>query len=277
VLQDQVYGFEEGLNYTDEACEDDSERCAAVLSLLEGDASLTEILWFEKHASLVDYRDLMDAYEDYQSDVLDSAPGYISADLYFPYEQGLAFVQSLYDQGGYDAVDEAYQDLPLSTEQILHPERYPDDIPQQVTLPDLSSTMGKDWQLFDQNIMGEWFTYLILGKGFVEGNRLPEAEAKTAAEGWGGDAYAFYMEEGSDQVAFILDTIWDTSMDADEFEDAFYQYADLRWGEPGLSIMGFPAWETAHETSVFFREGNRTIWVIAPTELLVEAILAEAR
>jgi len=42
-LQDQNFDIENGLEYTNEACEEDSERCAAVQALLEGDASMLEL------------------------------------------------------------------------------------------------------------------------------------------------------------------------------------------------------------------------------------------
>lgn len=277
VLQDQNYGFSEGLEYTEETCQVDSERCAAMLSLIEGDATLTEVMWFEEHGTLADYRDLMQAYEAFESPVLDSAPSSIAADLYFPYDQGYIFVQALYDEDGFEAVDDAYKNLPQSTEQILHPDRYPADVPLLVDLPELSSVLGGNWYLFDQNIMGEWYTYLILNKGYKEAFRLPEDQAKQAAEGWGGDAYAFYLDEESDNVAFILDLVWDTSQDADEFEAAFIQYADLRWGRTSGTLSGLPTWEGTQGISVFMRDDDRTLWVIAPTNLLVEAILQELR
>ena len=276
-MQDQTYGFEEGLGLTDESCKLDSERCAAVTSLIEGDATITELKWFEEHGTLADYRDLMQAYEEFESPVLDSAPASIAADLYFPYDQGYAFVQSLYDEGGFDAVDDAYQNLPQSTEQILHPERYPGDIPQRVDLPDLSSILGGNWYLFDQNIMGEWYTYLILNKGHNETFQLTDDRAKEAAEGWGGDSYAFYLEEGSDNVVFILDLVWDSILDADEFEAAFIEYADLRWGDVTGVISGLSTWEGAQGISVLMREGDRTLWVMAPTNVLIESILQELR
>ncbi|MGH2621772.1 MAG: hypothetical protein ACRDHG_14555, partial [Anaerolineales bacterium] len=39
-LQDQHYDLRNGLGFNDEACEADSERCAAIQALLEGDATL---------------------------------------------------------------------------------------------------------------------------------------------------------------------------------------------------------------------------------------------
>lgn len=277
VLQDQTYGLDEGLDYNEEACERDSERCAAIQSLIEGDATLTELLWFQNHASRKDYLDLMESLDGFESPVFDSAPDFISADLYFPYEKGLGFVQSLYEEGGFEAVDGAYQNLPLSTEQILHPERYPEDLPQLVTLPDLSEQLGEGWEVFDENVMGEWYTFLILNKAYDESHRLPENEAQSAAEGWGGDAYAFYLNQNTAGVVFILDTVWDTPQDAVEFEGAFQMYADLRWGQPAGTLLESPTWPGEQGTSVFARIGNRTLWILAPTVEQAESILLDLR
>ncbi len=264
VLQDQVYDFENGLGYNDDACEADSERCAGIQALIEGDASLTELLWFQTYASDQDFDELMAFYNALETPVFDSAPPYMAADLYFPYEKGMLFVQLLYDAGGFEAVDQAYQNLPVSTEQILHPEKYPDDTPQIVMLPELGDVLGTGWTLLDQNVMGEWYTYLILSKAYEEGYRLPNSLAEDAAEGWGGDAYAFYQNGETNQVAFIMDTIWDTTDDADEFAEAFGQYADLRWAPNDEKIQGLTTWNTGTGVAFLYTEGDRTLWLMAP-------------
>jgi len=275
VLQDQVYGLEEGLGLNEDTCEDNSERCAAVTALIEGDATLTELLWFQTYATRDDYDDLMDMYNDFESPVFDSAPPYMAADLYFPYEQGLVFVELLYNDGGFAAVDAVYENPPVSTEQILHPERYPDDLPIPVVLPDLTDVLGAGWSLYDQNVMGEWYTFLILNKAYDESHRLPESLAASAAEGWGGDSYAFYLDEDSDDVVFVFDAVWDTNKDADEFVDAFVRYADLRWETAPSAINDLPAWEGSDSSVIIWQEGARTVWVVAPSAELVELILLE--
>ncbi len=277
VLQDQVYGLDEGLGMNEALIEEDSERYAGIQALIEGDATLTELLWFQNHATEQDYRDYLQAFEDYESPVLDSAPPYMAADLYFPYEYGYAFVQLLYDEGGYDAVDAAYEDVPVSTEQILHPERYPDDKPTQVALPDLTEFLGEEWTLYDQNVMGEWYTYLILNKAYDEAYQLSERIAEDAAEGWGGDAYAFYINESTDDVVFVMDTIWDRDADADDFVDAFIDYANLRWESSNSEIEGYPTWSGDDGTVVLLHESARTLWIMAPEDDMVESILAELR
>lgn len=272
-LQDQAYDLENGLGLNDDACEADSERCAAITALIEGDAVMSEYLWFQNHGTRADYNDIVEMYENYESPVLDSAPPYMSADLYFPYDIGLTFVQLLFDEGGYEAVDEAYANVPVSTEQILHPERYPDDVPLAVDLPDLTEVLGGDWYLYDQNVMGEWYTFLILNKAYETAFQLEEETAAAAAEGWGGDAYAFYLNPDTDDVIFVMDTTWDTTQDANEFADAFIAYAIQRWDPGTTSIVR--SWTGVDGTVVFWQDGDRTIWITAPTFEMASAILIE--
>jgi hypothetical protein len=169
-------------------------------------------------------------------------------------------------------VDDAFGAVPVSTEQILHPERYPDDLPAAVDLPDLTETLGGNWYLYDQNVMGEWYTFLILNKAYDAAFQLPEETAAAAAEGWGGDAYAFYLNPDTDEVVFVMDTVWDTPEDADEFAAAFIDYASLRWDLGATSSVR--SWTGVDGTVAFWQDGDRTVWVTAPTFEMVSAILS---
>ena len=75
----------------------------------------------------------------------DAAPAVIRQSMLFPYEQGLRFVRTLYAQGGWDAVNDAYRDPPRSTEQLLHPERYlgDRDQPEKVEVADFAAARGR--------------------------------------------------------------------------------------------------------------------------------------
>ena len=52
---------------------------------------------------------------------LRTAPPIISESMIFPYFRGMVFCAALANEGGWKAVDEAYRNPPLSTEQIIHP------------------------------------------------------------------------------------------------------------------------------------------------------------
>lgn len=263
VLQDQNFDIEQGLNYTEELCEFESERCAAIQALLEGDSTLVEVLWFSQYATLEDQREIFDYYDQYNSPVYDNAPDFMKEDFVFPYQAGQEFVQSLYENGGWGAVNDAYEELPLSTEQILHPERYPDDKPVNVDLPELLEVLGDDWRELDRGVMGEWYTYLILALGLDENARLSEDNAKVAADGWGGDAYVVYYDDVNGR-AMVLKTIWDTSRDAQEFKDQFETYAGYRFGDPVVSQADQLAWDDESGYTEFYIDGDETIWIFAP-------------
>jgi hypothetical protein len=199
-LQDQHYQIEEGLGYNDENCEVNTDYCAAISSLLEGDASLSEMQWLYTHATDQDIRDIQEFYQTYESPIFESSPSFLREDFIFPYRAGQEFVETIYDQSGWQGVDQVYANPPLSTEQILHPERYPDVVPVAVELPDLQTTLGEGWREVEQGTWGEWYTYLILAEGLNEATRLDPAAARQAADGWAGDSYRVYSNDQDNQV-----------------------------------------------------------------------------
>jgi hypothetical protein len=274
-LQDQNYDILNGLKVDTEPCKQDSERCAAVHALLEGDATLTQMDWFTQYASAQDYADVMNFYSNYKSPVYDSAPDYMKDDFLFPYDAGQKFVEYLYNQGGWGAVDAAYADVPVSTEQIMHPERYPDDKPIIVPLSTLTDTLGEGWQEVDHGVMGEWDTYLILAKGQDSSYRLDDNTAKKAAEGWGGDAYEAYYNEQSDETVMVISYQWDTPNDTDEFASALIHYGTLRFGHPASSDAIQTIWDYQNGYSIFRQTGQGTVWVIAPNQAIAQAVLTD--
>lgn len=77
-----------------------------------------------------------------------------------PYRYGLSFVHTLRRlANNHDVVDQAFVDLPQSTQQILHPERYlaPRWYPFTFSWPRLESSL-RDWRLVDENTLGELMT-----------------------------------------------------------------------------------------------------------------------
>jgi hypothetical protein len=289
ILQDQNYDLENGLRLNDEACKNDSERCAATSALIEGDASLTEYFWYFQYSSDGDKSDVQSFYEGFQSPVYDSAPEYMKSDFMFPYSEGQEFVQVLHDQGGWQAVNNAFTNPPVSTEQIMHPDRYPADTPVTVELPDLTSALGGDWEQVESDVVGEWYTYLILAKGYVPENRLDDNDAYIAAEGWGGDAYQVYYNSITNQSVLIIKTAWDTSQDAKEFYDAFNTYGKTRWGSPSSRVNLFTwfmnllrggklnesgtKWQTDTQSALIRDNTASTLIVIAPDAKTIDLIM----
>jgi hypothetical protein len=271
-LQDQNYDINHGLNYNDDACEVDTERCAAIQSLLEGDASLSEITWYQNYSTSQDQQQIIDYYSSLSSPIYDSAPAFLKDDFVFAYDQGLTFVQSIYDQGGWSAVDQVYHNPPVSTEQILHPSLYPADTPIPVDLPDLTSALGDGWREVSRNQMGEWYTYLILARADDASARLDDTTAQTAAAGWGGDEYLVYHNDATNGTAFVMKTIWDSTNDAGEFSTALQKHANLRFGIKAKQQGDTLNWSYTGGSSSFYHSGDTTIWIISPDATITQTI-----
>jgi hypothetical protein len=187
----------------------------AVHALVEGDATWSMMLYMQ--------RDLRRAFSMLKSAAtaqtakIDAAPRALRESLTFPYEQGMLWVRQLHQRGGWKAVDAAYADLPQSTEQIMHPEKYfAHEAPVRIVVPDLAPALGAGWRRIDSDVNGEWGYYLILDQ-FINDEKL----SHQAAAGWGGDRYALYENAQAHETVLAQSTVWDTEGDAIEFFDAY--------------------------------------------------------
>lgn len=271
-LQDQNYDLEKLLD--EDTCDADSEYCAAVTALVEGDAVLAEQLWFLSNGTEQDRNDINAFYDTYKSPVYDSAPEYMKQDFLFPYSQGFDFVYGLYGSGKWAAVDAAYANLPVSTEQILHPEKYPDEVPAKVEIADLTEQLGPGWSEYDRNTMGEWYTYLILSSGFDTGFRVPAEDANAAAAGWGGDTYLFLFNESNDDTAFVWLSVWDSQKEAVEFFGTSQKYGQMRWGTAAESSVEAVTWKSTPDGMVtMMRNEKYVLWAISPDEKVVDTVI----
>ena len=270
VLQDQNYDLENGMKLNEDYCEEDTEYCAAVTALIEGDSVSAEQEWFIKHSTRQDQQDLFSFQQNYTSPVYDSAPAYMKEDFLFPYTLGFDFVQGLIEQGGWAAVDAAYRNPPVTTEQIIHPEKYPDDKPVAVEMPDLAANLDESWSELDRNVMGEWYTYLILARGRSSQFTMDDAESKAAAAGWEGDTYVYYAPEDLEGYLFAWRSTWETPIDAEEFFALSRDYGLTRWGIPVQNSTGTVTWDSQTEGRITMRvKESEVLWVMGSSESLV--------
>lgn len=266
VLQDQTYDLENGLKSNAEYCKTETEYCAAVQALIEGDATLSEYYWLAKYSTDQDKQDITNFQQSYTSPVYDSAPAYMKQDFLFPYSQGYDFVNYLYTRNKWQSIDDAYKNPPVSTEQILHPAKYPTDKPISVEVPDLLPVLGSGWQEDDRNVMGEWYTYLILAYGRDPGFQLPDSDAKDASAGWGGDTYVYYSDPTSGDFALVWRTLWDSNNDAGQFWTASQTYGNDRWGQATSSTEDSMQWKTQNDGYVYMqRVGKYVVWTMSPS------------
>jgi hypothetical protein len=201
----------------------DADAELAAHALVEGDATWLMTLYVLKDPRRV--IGMMKSVGATSTAKIDAAPRSLRESLVFPYDQGMAWVRQLYQRGGWKAVDGAFTNLPQSTEQIIHPEKYFEhEAPAQIVMRDLSPALGKDWRRIDTDVNGEWGYYLILDE-FLKN----EKESKQGAAGWGGDRYALYESKRTRQTMLAQLSNWDTEQDAQEFFDAYAKRTELRY------------------------------------------------
>jgi hypothetical protein len=174
-----------------------------------------------------------DMIRDNQSSmpVFAAAPIVIQETLIFPYLSGAEFVRNFKDRSGGKVL---YADMPLSTEQVLHPSAYfgKRDAPTDITLPPLTGVSGTY-----QNTLGEFETRLFLFQHLQDQN-----EAVRGATGWDGDRYELFKAGSGEGIVWV--TVWDSPTDATEFFDVQSQAVEKRYkvkttSPPGATTRSF--------------------------------------
>ena len=208
---------------------------------------------------------------------LTKLPPYIQHSLLFPYTQGLAFVNALYQEaGGWSLVNLAEKTAPpQSTEQIMHPEKFaPPEKPLPVRLR-IRPLLDIAWKKTDAGTMGEFDTGELLRLGDRNG-------AAGGAAGWGGGAYELWQQSGSSSCAqpcrsrdaLVVSWRWDTEQDEREFAPLLGKYVvDGLHGQTG-SAAG--EWTVGGGSAVIVSRPRATTLAFAPDAELARRLATRA-
>jgi hypothetical protein len=220
-------------------------------AVLEGDAMLVMVAYIAQQNRIPLNRALVRAasaatepeFDRYNrarggEKALAGAPPLIRERLSFPYLHGMAFVGALYRTGGLELVNQVYTKPPLSTEQVLHPQKY---VSGEAPVPVRAPEPPTGYQTLVSGSVGELQIRVILGYC------LATERSATAAAGWGGDAYAVAAREK--EGALLWSTVWDDEREAAEFEAALREYVACTRRRSGTHVMP--------EHDVVRREGKR--------------------
>jgi hypothetical protein len=236
-LQDQHFD----LLALDESLKTRADQSMALQGLTEGDAMLAAIdhsLWqfgFPMSSVSPLGRALLSVIgaaasrapsgDDPQMKQLREAPPVLRENLTFPYVDGMEFAAAVRSEFGQAGLDRAFRDdLPDSTEQIFHPERYLDrrDRPVQIALaappPGFTASSDQTLGMLDLRVLLE--TYL---------------RSARAAEGWDGDRYVVWRGEGGDALAWV--SAWDHEWQARRFERAYRRVLERKRGDAGFAVV----------------------------------------
>jgi hypothetical protein len=187
-LQDQHYDLRPKLKWSSGR----GDAMSAVQALAEGDATsaMLDVMLAPQGQTALDLpagmlgqsMGVIEALPE-----LASVPPILKRSLVAAYADGLTFVNALREKGGFAAVDAAWRDLPTSTEQILHPEKYERREGPLAVAPPPPPEAGPKSPLF-LDVLGEQ------GLRFVLEEWMPLVSAASAASGWGGDQLAVFAD-----------------------------------------------------------------------------------
>jgi len=174
-------------------------------------------------------------------------PPFVTDLQLWPYDAGNAFIRHLDEAGGTGQVDEALTTFPVSTEQILHPERWPNDVPQPVDVPDLGPALGDGWRDLDVMTVGEAWLKLMLAL------RLDDADAARAAAGWDGGIYRAWTD-GSETAVVLR---WIAAFDAEHGEGSWKELEGLLAEEAKAELEATKARAEAEKKGAASAEGTK--------------------
>ena len=254
-MQDQFYHLK---SLDDRAATIDARL--AMTALIEGDATLAMAQYAMSTLSQSDVNEIVYQAAKIDPNRINDVPRALARMTLFPYESGLRFAQALYKLKGWDALNAAFAVPPLSTEQIMHIEKYltQPDAPRPVALPAMDDLMGGSWNEIDRGTLGEFLLGLHLQQG------LSEQEALVGATGWGGDTYSL-LTDAQGRRLWVLRSVWDAPTDAQRFFGAYAKLASAggRIGrqidEPGRALWPWPDREI-----YLSQHGSDTLVIIAP-------------
>lgn len=220
------------------------EENTALRALLEGDAIIVQRMYEATTIQEPAEVERLRAEETAATAGVDFSrvPYALYQTLYFPYFYGPAFIYGVvgdgplttYGQYG-PAVDRLFRDPPISTSQILHPERYRAGIhPLPVTLPSLTPLLGDEWVLQGEGQHGE-FNHLVLLDNWLRATE-PDRAAQVASA-WTGDRAAVYRHRGPegtlrDEVVVVLRTRWESEAAAQAWAAAYADTVVMRYQDP---------------------------------------------
>ena len=219
-LADQNYSLERFAK----RAEGDSEQSAARQAVVEGQANwlMRDLMKGRPEASATAGADADDGAD---SQVFDLAPLYLRETLTFPYNEGQNFQAAVYAKFGQAAFRRVFEQPPVSTQQILHPEVYfAGTVPVKITLPKLH----KMRQLVG-GPLGE-LEHAILLRQFTTG-----ADAANVSPHLRGAMFGLWEKRKTKRVSLVYRSAWETDAWAAKYFELYKLVLLRKWKQVKVS------------------------------------------
>lgn len=161
-----------------------------------------------------------------------------------PYTDGTEYVHRLRQAGGWEAVEEKYEDLPTASREVIRHEEF-----DGVNVSYEDEARG-DWTTFNDSFgrngydvggeasifVGFWYQSSAVGYGhnIIDTRDFfsPDGEFDTysyrseVSEGWAGDRIYPYRNSATNETGFVWKSVWETTDDAETFASAYLAVLD---------------------------------------------------
>jgi len=211
----------------------DSDATAAYMSVVEGSGTELMNRWVMKNVGKLSAEDMRD-FSKMGTASLQDAPAVIWKPLLASYMSGQRFLavgrrhlrrkEEIRDLN--EVIERSFGAPPLSSEQVLHPEKYwdPEERDDPIEVVRKTTQLPEGWSVAMEDTFGELQLALVteLADGAVKidfSNPLSMMSIKytnEAASGWGGDSVAL-LAKGEGHLLHLV-TVFDSEEEANEFE-----------------------------------------------------------
>jgi hypothetical protein len=190
----------------------------------------------------------------------DGVPTYISKLMDGTDRNGLLFAHAI-QRRGWSEVEKLYTTSPpVSTEQILHPEKWlARERPVVIEWPAFETNVAfADWELVERNVLGE-----LMWRVVFAAHRLSPLMSSAPA-GWNGDRYAVFKRRSSSDTLLLVYTAWDTEADAAAFAQTYRVLVQAKHANEPQPVR-------------IFEEGRRVVIVEGGQESALDACMTFAK
>jgi hypothetical protein len=157
-----------------------------------------------------------------QFPVFDQAPLYLRLTLVFPYTEGMLFQNDVLARQGDEAFAEVFRHPPISTQQIIHPDKYFDhtdptspELPNPHLPPGYKALVGGSLGELDHAVLLEQFA----GK----------ARAEEIAPHWRGSNFELRERKKDASLVLLYAVEWDSEEVARAYFNAYRQALEKKW------------------------------------------------
>ena len=189
-----------------------TENESGLLALIEGDATYVELKYLDRYLEKKDKQKLLQHTDTNPSNY--DMPVILEKIMLFPYGEGFSLVTHILSEGSLSQLNESYNQPPVTTEQVIHPNKYfAQETAPEIELPDVEIVLGKEWNILHEEVLGEFFL-----KAYLE-IATNKSTAATSSDGWEGDKYQLLSGPNGNTLLISL-LRWESPKDTHEFLNA---------------------------------------------------------